>query len=288
MIEQTALMDIEDLIFYYPQGQRPALNDVSFRVREGEFIGICGPAGAGKTTLSLCLNGIIPHAQAGRMAGSVSLRGVLLKEYTLPALSETIGYVFQDPETQMVSLTVEEEIAFGLENAGAAPSLMKERIREAAEAVGITQLQSRSLKSLSGGQRQRVALASVLAMRPQVLVLDEPASELDPVGSREFFQLLLQFNKDLGMTIIIFEQKVDQLAPYLDRLLVLQEGRIAAAGRPNQVLADERVSGWGIRIPQVAEFAHILARETHLHLSEVPLTVEEGLALIRQWKGKRL
>lgn len=288
MTEQTAFMAINDLIFYYPNSQRPALDGVNFGVQQGEFIGICGPTGAGKTTLSLCLNGIIPHAQAGRMAGGVRLQGVPLKEYTLPALAARIGSVFQDPEAQMVSLTVEEEIAFGLENAGVTPSVMQERIREVMDAVGITRLQERSLTLLSGGQKQRVALASILAMRPQVLVLDEPSSELDPVGSLELFRLLSQLKQTLGMTIILFEQKVDQLAPYLDRLLVLHEGKIALSGRPAQVLADEGVFRWGIRIPQIAEFAHLLAREAQVRLTEVPLTVDDGFSFLRQWEGKGL
>lgn len=288
MKKEQAVLDIQNLIFYYPNSRYPALDGVSFTVEEGEFIGICGPAGAGKTTLSLCLNGIIPHAQAGRMAGGVSLKGISLKDYTLPALGGTIGSVFQDPETQMVALTVEEEIAFGLENAGASPALIRERIEEAMDAVGIRQLQERSLSSLSGGQKQRVALASILAMRPRILILDEPTSELDPLGSREFFDLLARFHKTQGITIILFEQKVDQLAPYLDRLLVMREGKMVAEGKPERVLADQGVFGWGIRIPQVAEFAHLLAREAHLRLSEVPLTVEEGLSLIRKWEGQRV
>lgn len=288
MKQKQALLDIQNLIFYYPHSEHPALSEVGFSVEEGEFIGICGPAGAGKTTLSLCLNGIIPHAQAGRMAGGVSLQGISLKEYTLPTLAGTIGSVFQDPETQMVALTVEEEIAFGLENAGAPPELIRERIEEAMDAVGIRHLQERSLSSLSGGQKQRVALASILAMRPKILILDEPTSELDPLGSREFIDLLARLHKTQGITIILFEQKVDQLAPYLDRLLVLREGKIAADGKPARVLADPGIFGWGIRIPQVAEFAHLLAREGRLRLTEVPLTVEEGLSLIQKWEGQRV
>lgn len=279
-----ALIKVDDITFYYPDSAGPALESVSLTINQGEFVGITGPAGAGKTTLSYCLNGIIPHYQTGRIGGRVYLQGVPLGDIPGPQLAATVGSVFQDPEAQITSLSVEEEIAFGLENLGFSRQKMQQLIPEALSAAGISRLRERSTSSLSGGQKQRVVIAAVLAMRPKVLVLDEPTSELDPLGTREIFDTLYALNREHGITIILIEQKIDQLAGYLDRLIVLNKGRLAADGEPREVLAKREILELGIKIPQVAEFALLHSK----NLKKVPLTLLEGMEFVQKTYGKGL
>lgn len=276
------LLAFEDLTFYYPGAAQPALADIGLKFSRGEFIGITGPAGAGKSTLAFCCNGVIPHYQAGKIRGRVVLEGRPLKDMRTPEIAVKIGSVMQDPEAQIVSLSVEEEIAFGLENFNFPRSEMEVRIQEAMAAVGITEMRQRPLTSLSGGQKQRVVLAAVLALRPEVLVLDEPTSELDPLGTEDIFKTLSRLNAEQGITVILCEQKVDQLIRYLTRLVVLDQGRIVADGKPARVLARKEVFDLGIKIPQVSEFALLWAAESGRKLSEVPVTVEEGLTFVRE------
>lgn len=174
-------------------------------------------------------------------------------------------------------MSVEEEIAFGMENLGFSREEMGERISRSLEMVGITELRYNSASELSGGQKQRVVLAAVLAMMPGVLVLDEPTSELDPMGTETVFKLLSRINRDYGITVIIVEQKIDQLAGYLDRLLVLNQGELIADGKPSQVLARPDVVQLGVKLPQVAEFALLCDNR----LNEVPVNIEQGLHYVR-------
>lgn len=277
----TDIITVKDLTFYYPGASEAALQNINLSVRKGEFVGITGPAGAGKSTLSLCFNGVIPHFQVGRMGGAVYLDGAPLAQIPAPELARRVGSVFQDPEAQIVSMSVEEEIAFGMENLGFARDEMAERITRSLEMTGITGLRHRSTAALSGGQKQRVVIAAVLAMMPEVLVLDEPTSELDPLGTEEIFKILHRLNKEHGITVILIEQKTDQLAGYLDRLLVLNKGNLTADGRPAEVLARRDVIELGVKIPQVTELAMLF----NLPLAEAPVTLAEGIEFIRQAAG---
>lgn len=279
----ATLIEVQNLSFIYPGAEKPALHNISFHVRQGEFVGVTGPTGAGKSTLSLCFNGIIPHYQPGHVAGQVTIDGGPVAEMQEGELARKVGSVFQDPEAQIVSMTVEEEIAFGMENLGFTRDLMMERIDEVLNLVGIAHLRHSSTAALSGGQKQRVVIAAVLAARPNILVLDEPASELDPLGTEELFGTLADLNKVHGITIILIEQRVDQLAAYLDRLLVLDRGRLIADGRPGEVLARSEVVALGVKIPQVTEFALLFGGK----LKEVPITLEQGAAFINKMPGRR-
>lgn len=271
------LIEVRDLTFLYPGSDIPALDNINLTVNKGEFIGITGPAGAGKSTLSLCFNGVIPHFQRGKMAGQVFLKGCPVSEIFGEELASTVGNVFQDPETQIVSMNVEEEIAFGMENLGFDKQLMLERIDEVLKMTGIESLRYSSTTALSGGQKQRVVIAAALAMMPEILVLDEPASELDPVGTEELFSILSKLNKSRGITIIVIEQRIDQLAGYLDRLLVLDRGKLVADGHPCEVLAKPEIISLGVKIPQVSEFALLFGGD----FTEVPITLEQGIKFIQ-------
>lgn len=277
------LISVEGLSFAYGESERSALEDLYLQIWPGEFVGVTGPAGAGKSTLVLCINGIIPHFQTGRFQGKVLIAGKDTFETGCAEISKRVGSVFQDPEAQIVAPTVEDEIAFGLENFGVEPLLMEKRISEALQVIGITHLRHRSTMELSGGQKQRVAIAAAVAMRPEILILDEPTSELDPLGTLEVFEVLRQLNRDHHLTIIVVEQKITILLEYIKRLLVLEQGRLQADCTPAQIVGEpERLRRIGLKAPPVSELAYLLQKKGLYH-GDLPLTVTDayhGLAEI--------
>jgi energy-coupling factor transport system ATP-binding protein len=273
---------IKQLSFAYPGATQNALEDINFQVSAGEFLGITGPAGAGKSTLILTINGIIPHFQAGRYQGSVLINGKDTFKSNCAEISRQVGSVFQDPEAQIVAPTVEDEIAFGLENFGLEPALIEARISEALELIGIPQLRYRATTELSGGQKQRVAIAAAVALRPGILVLDEPTSELDPIGTMEVFQVLKQLNEKYQLTIVVVEQKINILLEYIKRLLILNEGQIVADQAPRAIIsAPEVLSRIGLKVPPVSELAFLLHQDG-LYREQLPLTVAEAYQGLRQ------
>ncbi|GFN22887.1 MAG: ATP-binding cassette domain-containing protein [Thermoanaerobacteraceae bacterium] len=280
------VIEVQDFTFYYGESQVPALAGLNLVVRQGEFLGVTGPTGAGKTTLALALNGVIPHFQGGRWSGRVVVAGLDTSETPCSRLARVIGSVFQDPEAQLVATEVEEELAFGLENQGLPREEMLRRIDEALTMVGIRELRRRSLKELSGGQKQRVAIAAAVAMRPAVLVLDEPTSELDPQGTLEVMEVLRLLNRDHRLTIVLLEQKLAAMAPYISRLVCLHKGRIVADAPPREILRREKLlQELGLEEPPVAAFFRLL-RRAGLYTQDLPLTVEEGREELGRLLGK--
>jgi energy-coupling factor transporter ATP-binding protein EcfA2 len=252
------------------------LNDLSFRVDEGEFVGITGPTGAGKSSLILCLNGIIPHFQDGKFQGTVLINNRDTFHVSCAELSQQVGSVFQDPEAQIVAPVVEEEIAFGLENLALPPREIERRIAEALELIGISPLRYRSTAELSGGQKQRVAIAAAIALKPRILLLDEPTSELDPIGTMEVFEVLRSLNKEHHLTIMVVEQKINVLFEYVGRLLIMNNGRLAHDAPPRQVVdKPELLTAVGLRPPPVGDLAFRLRRRG-IYPDELPLTVSEA------------
>lgn len=283
------VIQVENLSFTYPGSSVPALSELNFAVNSGELLGVTGPAGAGKSTLLLCLNGIIPHFQGGTVHGGVYIDGVDTFQTGCRDLAHKIGSVFEDPEAQIVAMTVEDELAFGLENLNIPPPEMEERIAWALSMVGISELRYRPTTQLSGGQKQRVAIAAAIALRPQVLVLDEPTSELDPLGTIEVFKVLRHLNQDLGITVIIVEQKMNLLMEYARRLLVMDQGRMILDQEPRKVLEQpELIVELGLRPPPVGHLAYML-RQKGWYNQELPLTVDEayqGIHRIMEGDGK--
>jgi energy-coupling factor transport system ATP-binding protein len=271
---------INELTFSYNQKGTPAINRLNFNINQGEFVGITGPTGAGKSTLIKCLNGIIPHYQDGVLAGRVLLLGKSISEISLGQIARTVGSVFDDPEAQIVAMDVEQELAFGLENLGVEPAIIDQRISKALQITGINKLRHSSTAALSGGQKQRLAIAAVLAQEPEVLILDEPTSELDPIGTREIFQVLKELNQQRNITIIMVEQKTELLASYASRVLVMNAGCIELDGVPRQVFSDtEKLTQLGVQPPQILDLAHQLGL---IHTQ--PITVAEGLEAIKNSK----
>jgi energy-coupling factor transporter ATP-binding protein EcfA2 len=232
-----ALVTLQNITYRYPLTETPVLKNVSLEVNEGEFVAVIGPNGAGKSTLCYTISGFIPHFFKGELSGSVKVAGVEVRDSSLSEWVANVGLVFQNPFNQIsgAKYTVYEEVAFGLENLGIPREEMKTRVEETLQLTGIRHLAERSPYSLSGGQQQRVALASILVMQPRVLVLDEPTSQLDPIGTREVFGVIREMSRR-GMTVLLVEHKVEWIAEFADRVVALHEGEILLEGAPGEVL----------------------------------------------------
>jgi energy-coupling factor transport system ATP-binding protein len=216
------------------------LQNVNLQVNEGEFVSIIGPNGAGKSTLCYALAGFVPHFFKGEISGSIEVDGKESSKSTLDEWVLNVGLAFQNPFNQIsgAKYTVFEEIAFGLENIGVPRDEMKSRVEDAMALTGIRDLADRSPYSLSGGQQQRVALTSILVMRPKLLVLDEPTSQMDPIGTREVFGTIRKMAEE-GMTVVLVEHKVEWIAEFADRVIALKDGSVLLEGKPNEVLTSD-------------------------------------------------
>ncbi len=232
-----AIIDIVDLSYTYPHTNQPALRTINLSIEEGSFVALIGANGAGKSTLCYTITGFVPHFFQGEFHGTVTIAGKDLKSSELKDMVTTASLVFQKPQNQIsgTKFTVFDEVAFGLENLGVPREEMIKRIERALELTGIAHLAERSPYALSGGQQQRLAFASMLAMDTPILVLDEPTSQLDPIGSREVFEVVERLT-DEGKTVIMAEHKLEWIAAFADRVVVLDEGSILLDGTPDEVL----------------------------------------------------
>jgi len=268
------LIRLRELSFTYNGADKPALNKVNLTIEDGQFVLITGASGGGKSTLCRCFNGLVPHFYGGKISGKAEVQGLDILEHPPKELATKVGMVFQDPENQLVTADVEREIAFGLENLGYPKNLIARRIEEALDTVGIAPLRFARNNELSGGEKQKVAIASVLALHPEVLVLDEPTSELDPQSAEEVLRLLERLNDELGLTVILIEQRLDRVVHLVDRMLVMGGGKIIAEGTPGEVMNGD-IGGLGIGLPPVIR----LMRELESHnasLNGLPLTVKDA------------
>lgn len=257
------MIEIQDLSFTYKGEEKPALQEIRLSIPEGGFLGVIGPAGAGKTTLARAVSGMIPHHYTGDYYGSVTVDGMDTVETSLEEISRLVGMVFQDVDSQIISPVVEDEMLYGLENFGIPREEIPARIGEALEKVGIAELRERTIGSLSGGQRQKVAIASIIALKPRILVLDEPTGELDPRSSRQVFSLLKELNEEQGITVIIIEQKIMLLCEFARQLAVLSEGKIVRQGDTRDVLAyAEELEKLGVNCPRVTTLSRTLSAKT--------------------------
>ena len=252
---------VEDLHYSYPpltpDGELVrALRGIDLQVEQGEFLALMGRIGAGKTTLCLALNGLVPHATGGVIRGDVTVLDRNTKTQTVADLAARVGLVFQNPEEQLFHMRVEDEVAFGPENLGLPREEIARRVTWALRAVGLEDFRHRSPLHLSGGEKQRLAIAAVLAMRPRILVLDEPTASLDPQGAAEVFATLRELQQTMPLTVVMATQNSEWVAEQADRLAVLDRGRIALIGSPDDLLSQvERLQALGVRVPQVAEAA---------------------------------
>ncbi len=278
-------VEIRGLSFTYAGSDTPSLVDVDLQVEKGEFVVVAGPSGCGKSTLCRCLNGLVPHFYEGKYSGEVVVDGSKVADRSVPELSQKVGMVFQDPESQLFSLTVESEVAFGPENVGLPREEIIQRVRESLERAEIPHLRDRMPFEISGGEQQRVAVAATLAMRPDTLVLDEPTSNLDPQGAFTLLRVVGELNKTGGKTVIIVEHRLEAVARYADRVVLLDEGRIVGDGDPRSVLSSDVASSLGIGVPKIMLLFKSLRSEGLFKNSLYPLTVEEGVRDLSEFLG---
>src|SRR5438128_3557615 len=220
------VVQVEGLTFRYPVSDQ-VLRGINLEINQGDFVGITGPSGAGKTTLCMCLKGLIPHVVGGTMRGRVTVRGMDTRKTEPSILAEAVAMVFQDPESQIVGLTVEEDLAFGPENLMRPARLIRDEIPKMLQTVGLTGYEQRETYKLSGGQKQRIAIAAALMMEPQVLILDEPTSELDPLGKTEVFQVVRRLREEHQVTIIMGQHETETLGDVADRIITHDTGRMS-------------------------------------------------------------
>jgi energy-coupling factor transporter ATP-binding protein EcfA2 len=278
------LIRLRGFSFSYNGTDRPALNNISLTIEDGQFVLITGASGGGKSTLCRVFNGLVPHFYGGKISGQAEVQGRDILKTPPKELATKVGMVFQDPENQLVTTDVEREIAFGLENLGYPRNLIARRIEEALDTAGIAQLRFARHQELSGGEKQKVAIASVLALHPEILVLDEPTSELDPQSAEEVLRLLERLNDELGLTVILIEQRLDRVVHLVDRLLVMGGGEIIADGTPREVMGGD-TEGLGIGLPPVIRLMRQLPGK-ELALNGLPLTVKDArLQLQKALKG---
>ncbi|MCX8171343.1 MAG: ATP-binding cassette domain-containing protein [Candidatus Bathyarchaeota archaeon] len=269
-----AIIEARNLSYTYPSADRPAFKNVNLKIERGEFILLTGPSGCGKTTLCRCFNGLIPHFYGGKLEGEMIVAGLRTVEHPIYELAQHVGLVFQNPENQLFALNVEKDVAFGLENLGYPRDEIRRRVDWALKVTGIYDLKDRPPFELSGGQKQRVAIASVLAMQPEVIVLDEPTSFLDPLGAKNILEVIHQLNEDLDITVILVEHRLDLAARFADRVIVMNDGEIVMDDEPRKVFLDDRVRLIGIGLPKVVKL-YLLLRESGVDLGRIPLSPEE-------------
>lgn len=281
----ATLIEITSLTYRYPNAERNALDDVNLTVAEGDFVGIIGPSGAGKTTLLHALCGVVPHHYSGDFWGAVKVAGMDTIDAGMEALSRVVGCVWGDVDAQMVAATVEDELLFGLENFGVPHGEIEGRLAGALAEVGISDLRGREISSLSGGQKQKVAVAAIVALRPRLLLLDEPTGELDPESSRRIFTLLRELNTNHGITVVVVEQKIMLLCEFARRLAVMDGGKIARFGPTREVLAhDEALIALGVNVPRIVSL-HRRLRDEGLTDAPPPLTLDEAAAMLNAIQG---
>ena len=255
---------LEEVYFSYPKTAHRALNNINLQVAAGEFILLAGPSGSGKTSLLKCVNGLIPHFSGGSISGHVQVNGVDVVKSGPQILSRHAGYVSQNPEDQSLLDQVEPEIAFSLENAAVPPEEMRIRVEEVLDLMSLASVRDRSLNTLSGGERQRVAIASALALRPQILLLDEPTSQLDPQSAEDVLRSLIRLNEDLGLTVILSEHRLERILRHIDRIIFMDKGSI---------LIDDDVRRALVALPHLPPLAELGKK---LGWEPLPLTVKEG------------
>ena len=270
----------EHLTFKYTGASEPSIIDINFEISSGDFVVFTGPSGCGKTTVCRCLNGLIPNFYSGDFSGSLIVDGLDIKEHTTAELASHVGLVFQNPENQLFSLSIERDVAFGPENMGLSRDETRRRVDWALEVTGITELKDRPPYELSGGQQQRAAIASVLAMQPRVIVLDEPTSFLDPKSAFDILQVVADLNRRLSITMILVEHRLDIASKFANRVIIMDHGEVVLDGPPSKVYG-EQARLIGIGLPKITSLFNLLQKEG-ISFPKIPISVDEGSAELRR------
>jgi energy-coupling factor transporter ATP-binding protein EcfA2 len=274
------VIEVKNLTFTYAGSDKPAIKNINFSIDRGEFIVITGPSGCGKTTLVRCFNSLIPSFYRGEISGKISVLNMDASKSNTSDLAKKVGFVFQNPENQLFSLSVERDVAFGPENLGLKRDETRRRVEWAMNVAGIEDLKETAPYELSGGQQQRAAIACVLAMKPEIIVLDEPTSFLDPLSSYQILEAIADLRNEVGITIILIEHRLDLVSKYADRIMIMDDGQIVLEGPPSNVYSEE-AKLLGVGIPKVSMLFNLL-RKGGYDLGETPVTIEEASQKIRK------
>lgn len=270
-MDAISKLEIEDLSYCYPESSSPALKQINLEIPEGQFVIIAGESGSGKSSLLRSISGLAPGFYGGRSTGRIQIDGADIRQIERRDLLQKVGMVFQNPESQLIMMSVEQELVFGLENLGLANRLMQRRLMEVSAAMGLTPYLQRFIPELSGGEKQKIALASVLAMQPEILLLDEPTSQLDPIAAEEFLSVVRRLNEDHGLTIILIEQRLERCCHLADRILFMEQGEI----RTDYRVDETGFNHWPLKMPAVflPPVPRLFAAAGY---KELPVSVKQG------------
>nr|MBD3312163.1 ATP-binding cassette domain-containing protein [archaeon] len=278
-----AIVKFKDFSWTYQGYKKPTLRNINLSVKEGEFLGVIGRVGSGRSTFCMTMLGLIPHFFPGRIKGELVVDGLSVEESSIAELSTRVGLIFQSPDTQLTGAgtTVEEELAFGLENLGVPQKEMNKRVKKMVKLIGLESFRNRSPFELSGGQQQKVAIASVLIMQPRILVLDEPTAQLDPLGTSQVFDLIKKLAKK-GITIILNTQKINYLAEFADRVAILNKNKLVKVDKARKILTDVKLLRRNGIIPSVyTQLSEQLIKEG-LYKGSLCLTLGDAKKMIKK------
>lgn len=268
-----AKVDIKDLVYYYPELSHPALNNINLSIESGEFVVLIGPSGSGKSTLLRAIAGLIPGFYRGKMDGEIYIGGEEIGKLSRRELASKVGLLFQEPESQIVKTKVENEIAFGMENIGVDFKVMQRRVAEISEALSLIPHLNQNVNELSGGSKQKLALASILAIQPDILLLDEPISQLDPIAAKDLLNVIRHLNEDLGITIILIEHRLENFIGWANRVVALDGGYVLYDGSPEKYCKWAQNNNYSI----IPDLPRLFAEANFLN---IPLNVKEARKII--------
>ncbi|MBM4761243.1 ABC transporter ATP-binding protein [Bacillus sp. B15-48] len=280
-------ISIKNLTYKYPTSKQDILTDINLEIEKGKLYSLIGGNGSGKTTLCNAIRGYIPHFYKGKLQGELLIQGKDIREWEMGDLAKQIGFVFQNPFTQISGIkdTVFEEIAYGLENLGVDVPTIREKVEWVLDLLNIQHLRDNNPNEMSGGQKQRVAFASIIVMEPDILVIDEPTSQLDPDGTEEIFKII-EILKNSGKTIILVEHKIELIAQYSDYIVLLKDGQIKMQGKTKDVLSDSTVLDHDGALPQYSHLGLELKKNQE-GIHKIPITEDEAISLISNLLRKK-
>ena len=276
-------IEIKNFSYKYPLEDKNVLENLNLKIKTGEFWAIVGKNGSGKTTFCNALRRFVPDFYKGEVTGKIVIDGKNLKDFNPKELVTKVGFVFQNPFTQIsgVKDTVFEEIAYGLENLAVEKEKIIKRVNETLKLLEIEHLKDKNPQEMSGGQKQRVALASIIVMDPEILVIDEPTSQLDPKGTQDIFKIINIMAKK-GKTIILVEHKLELIAEYAEKIVVLDEGKIILSGDKKEILNNRLLEEKGIGMPQYSKLAYELIKVGKAKFEEIPITKGKTVELLKK------
>ncbi|GBO54291.1 ABC transporter related [Pseudanabaena sp. lw0831] len=286
MNEIKAIAVLDKVSYIYPNAKETVLKDISLTIKKGEFLGIIGATGAGKTTLCLALTGIVPQFYGGRFFGIIAIAGLDTLDHPVSELARHVGIVFEDPEIQITATSVENEIAFALENLCVPREEILRRIPIVLKSVRLAGFEKKNPQELSGGQKQRLAIAAALALQPDLLILDEPTSQLDPIGSQEVFATVRELKEELGVAIVMVSHAAEEMAEFCDRIALLSQGKLIAVGTPDEIYSKVNLLQQNkLRPPEVAQaFSQI--QQKGINIPKIPVTLEAGIKALSELRSQ--